>query len=67
MYKAQADNPVKGDFTELVKDDFKLINEKQEDDEIRMKTKVEYKKQVKTKIKTAALYTSKTNNKNTQR
>ena len=54
VYKAQAEDPVTGDFTELLKEDFKIINEQQEDDQIRMTSKVIYKQQVKNKIKNAA-------------
>ena len=54
MYVEQAKNPTKGDFIELIKDDFKMINEVQDDEKIRNTSTNVYKKHIKKCIKDAA-------------
>ena len=50
VFNAQKESPLKGDFIELIKDDFKAINEKYDEDFIRKMSKNKFKKYVKTKI-----------------
>ena len=54
FYSEQKQNPTKGDFIELIKEDFKMINEKQDDTAIQMIGTHQYKILVKNKIKAAA-------------
>ena len=55
VYKEQIRNPSKGDFVELIKEDFKSINEVQNDDMISNTNTTLYKKHIKAKIKISAL------------
>ena len=55
IYCEQKRNPTKGDFIELIKEDFKMINEIQDDTKIQMTGTHAYKMNVKNKIKAAAL------------
>ena len=54
IYMAQKENTTPGDFVNLLKEDFKLINEIQNDLTIQMTNSISYKKQIKIKIKEAA-------------
>ena len=53
VYHAQKEKPLKGDFVELVKSDFDLINEKYDENLIRNMSKSKFKKYVKSKISNA--------------
>ena len=55
IFKAQLDNPSPGDFVELLKNDFEIIEEKFEEKEILNKSKQTYKKFIKMKVRKAAL------------
>ena len=55
VYEAQAENPTKGDFVELLKDDFDKIQETQDNNAIVSTSAESYKKYIKTKIRSAAL------------
>ena len=55
IYVEQRKNPTKGDFVELIEEDFKTINEVQDDDEIKTHQKSHDKNFVKKCIKSAAL------------
>ena len=55
IYKAQKNNPSKGDFTELVKADFALIGESPDETAVENSDKHSYKNFIKAKIKKAAL------------
>ena len=54
IYKAQRDDPSPGDFTELLKADFEMIEEKLEEDVIEKATINSYKKFIKSKVRKAA-------------
>ena len=51
MYVEQTKNPTRGDYVELIKDDFKMINEVQDDERIRNVNTNVYKKYIKKRIK----------------
>ena len=53
-YSEQKRNPTKGDFVELIRDDFKLIDETQNDMAIQMTNTEAYKKMMKKRIKVAS-------------
>ena len=53
-YYKQKEEPVKGDWVELVRQDFKFINEEMNDDEIKKIPKNVYKERIKKKVKQAA-------------
>ena len=55
IYKAQADNPTSGDFVELVKEDFKMIDVEYDEGKITNMSREAYKHLIKGKIKMAAL------------
>ena len=55
IYKAQQSNPTKGDFVKLLEEDFRLIDEKQNEPQIQMANSSSYKKHIQSRIKTAAL------------
>ena len=54
IYEEQKVNPTPGDFSELVKNDFKIINEVQNDEKIRQMNTTTYKKHIKHSVKLAA-------------
>ena len=54
IYEEQKNNPTPGDFIELVKGDFKIINEVQNDDKIRNTNIKTYKSKLKLSVKAAA-------------
>ena len=54
VYKAQKENPTKGDFVELVKKDFELIEEVIDEIKIETMTQFSYKNLIKSKIRKAA-------------
>ena len=54
IYKEQRSNPTPGDFVDLLHEDFKLINDKQDDDVIQNTNSSVYKKEIKSKIREAA-------------
>jgi hypothetical protein len=54
IYMEQKNNPTPGDFCELVKDDFKLINENIDEESIKRTIVTSYKNKIKQKIKVAA-------------
>jgi hypothetical protein len=53
VYREQLKNTTKGDWIELLKDDFKTINKEMNEAEIKNKTKTEYKMYIKKEIKEA--------------
>ena len=55
IFKAQLDNPSPGDYVELLKNDFQMIEEQFEEKDILNKSKQAYKKMIKMKIRKAAL------------
>ena len=55
VYREQIRNPTQGDFVELIKEDFKAINEQQNDDMIQNTNTVLYKKHIKAKMRISAL------------
>ena len=55
VYKAQKENPSPGDFVELIKKDFAIVNFDIEEDCISGINREAYKKHTKTKVKEAAL------------
>ena len=54
VYHAQKEDPVKGDFAQLVQDDATNIEYIIDEDKITNMSKYEYKKEIKHKVKTAA-------------
>ena len=54
IYNEQINNPTKGDFVEMIKDDFKTFNIVQNDEEIRNSTTSTYKEHIKKCAKSAA-------------
>ena len=54
IYKEQKRNTTKGDFVELVAEDFKTIDQVQNDEEIRTTNTTQYKKNIKSRLKQAA-------------
>ena len=54
VYEAQKDDPVKGDFVELVKEDAKTIDYSIDETHIRSISKYQYQKEIKNKVKIAA-------------
>ena len=54
VYNEQKCSPTKGDFVELLKQDFKTINVEQNDSDIIAASTMEYKKIIKSNIKSAA-------------
>ena len=54
IYEEQKRNPTTGDFTELIKEDFKLIGEIQNDEIIRNTSISAYKSHIKSSVKSAA-------------
>ena len=54
IYNEQLNNPTKGDFVEMIKDDFKTFNIVQNDEEIRNSTTSTYKEHIKKCAKSAA-------------
>ena len=55
IFTAQKSNPCPGDFTELIKKDFEVIKEDYNERKVQNMSKNEYKKHVKSRIKSAAL------------
>ena len=55
IYEKQKISPTKGDWYELSLKDFDFIEEKIDDDKIKMLTKAEFKKKIKMLVKKAAL------------
>ena len=55
IFNAQVDNPSPGDYVELIKNDFQKIEEPFEEKEVLNKSKHEYKKLIKMKIRKSAL------------
>ena len=55
IFKAQKENPTKGDFYCQVLEDFDLIGEILNEEEVANKSKISHKNNIKQKIKTAAL------------
>jgi hypothetical protein len=55
IYRAQKDNPTRGDFVELVTEDLKTIKEDFDEDIFLKYSKIEFKNHIKKKIKTEAL------------
>ena len=55
IYSAQKEDPLKGDFYWLVVKDFKMIGETLNESEIRCKSKISHKNNIKQKIRNAAL------------
>ena len=51
IYEEQKVNPTPGDFSELVNNDFKIINEVQNDEKIRQINTTTYKKHIKHSVK----------------
>ena len=54
MFNAQKDDPISGDWINLIKSDFELINEPFDENKIKMMTVKTYKKFVKQKVSEAA-------------
>ena len=54
IYEEQKINPTPGDFSELLKDDFKIIKEVQNDEKIRRMNTKTYKEHIKHSVKIAA-------------
>ena len=54
VYKAQVEDPTPGDFAELVRNDFAMINEQLDESKIENMNKQSYKEFIKTKVKVAA-------------
>ena len=54
IYKAQTENPSPGDFIELVKNDYEMIQEEFNENKILNMSKESFKQFIKEKIKTAA-------------
>ena len=54
FYNAQKVDTIPGDFVDLISEDFKLINEVQDDRKIKMTNGNSYKQQIKSKVKSAA-------------
>ena len=54
LFKAQEENPLQGDFVNLVKDDFKLIDVPYDENRIKSMSKKQFKIFVKKKIREAA-------------
>ena len=54
IYQEQVRNPTKGDYSELIKDDFKIINEVQDDVKIQNTNTNQYKTHIKKCIRAAA-------------
>ena len=55
IYRAQKDNPSRGDFLELVTEDLKMINEEFNEDSFLKFSKTQFKNHIKKKVKTEAL------------
>jgi hypothetical protein len=55
FFTVQKSNPCPGDFTELIKKDFEVIKEDYNERKVQNMSKNEYKKHVKSRIKSAAL------------
>ena len=55
IYLAQKDDTAPGDFVELIENDFKSINEEQNDLSITTTNRNSYKQHIKAKVKAAAL------------
>ena len=54
IYIEQKQNPTKGDYVELLREDFKIIDEAQDDEKIKNISIIKYKAYIKSKIKLAA-------------
>jgi hypothetical protein len=51
VYNAQRDNPVKGDWVNILKEDFRYISEEVNEEDAKSISKFEYKKNIKNKIR----------------
>ena len=51
IYRAQKDNPTRGDFVELVTEDLKMIKEDFDEDNFLKFSKIDFKNHIKKKIK----------------
>ena len=51
VYNAQRDDPVKGDWVNILKEDFKYISEEVNEEDAKSTSKFEYKKNIKNKIR----------------
>ena len=51
IYNAQRDDPVKGDWVNILKEDFKYIREEVNEEDAKSTSKFEYKKNIKNKIR----------------
>ena len=51
VYNAQRDDPVKRDWVNILKEDFKFIGEEVNEEEAKVTTKIEYKKRIRNKVR----------------